>query len=1213
MGRREKPLDPDDGPVRSFAHGLRELRRAAGGPTYRAMATGSGYSAPTLSAAASGERLPSLPVALAYVTACGGDRELWEKRWHEAVSEDPVPVGGDDTAAPYPGLARYGREDRDHFFGRAELVAELLELTRRGPFAALVGASGSGKSSLLRAGLVPALQEEEGAVPAVIRILTPGPAPARTHRGLFTPGALLLVDQFEEVFTLCRDPAERSAFIALLTGPDTRAVIAVRADFYGRCAEHPALVAALKGAVLLVGPMTAEQLRSAVVGPASAGRLIVERALTARIVADVAGEPGGLPLMSHALLETWRRRRGRTLTEAAYEAIGGVQGAIAHTAEEVFAEFTEEEARAARALLLRLISPGDATEDTRRPAARAELVRDPASARVLERLVRARLLTVDDTSVNLAHEALITGWPRLRGWVGDDRELLRTHRRLTDAARMWAELGRDPGALYRGAQLETAREAFHVKHAGLTAEEGEFLDASVRASDAERLASARTARRLRGLTVTLSLLLCLAVIAGIAAWHQSGESGRRATEADARRLAGVADTMRVSDPYTATWLSLASWRIADLPETREALFAAAAQPDTDVYTPITPEFEPEDNTVWTRFGQDGTTLVRVGPDRTDRWDVGSEGPLEDLPGLGKHAKRIVDISPDARTVAVATPGGIRLRDLEAAGMGPAFGPGGEGVSGWFTPGGRVFASHTPGGGLQLWDTATGRELLGIADGSAELSRVQVSPDDRLLAYCPERGPLRLWDVRERRRLPTPWLGEAVPESGACVESELLFTPDSRALAFNSPTGIRSWEVRSGRERPRIETDGTPDMAFSSDGTHVATLTKETVQLWRTDAPDAPVLQVPAHGAALHDLRLDLAAGIIRYASGTEPGLTLRTIAFDAPTPTERERIPLTGAAFGPDGRTLATTRAGVLELRDADGKQRRRLPAPKSCDGCGPTIAFQPDGPRFAHLDAKNRVVVRNLYTGDAETTLPPRPGIDSLALSRGGRDVAVSRSSLSFKALDSADLRPGPGRGRWEQLRRSGDGRVLATAPDGSYFTEYRQLIDPRDGSARRVMRGQGAATAAAFSEDGRFMAMGDWEGRITLWDGEGRTLLAVLVPGERRGPASRPPALAFSPDSRTLAVGDAHGGVRLWDTASPRSQGSPLPRAGGPVLALSFVPGPGRQELRVTTPHVASRAYSLSARHAAGTICERIRTGLPEPEWEFYLPAVPYRPTCP
>lgn len=268
--------------------------------------------------------------------------------------------------------------------------------------------------------------------------------------GPVTGDTVVVVDQFEELFTLCHDPAERAEFIDLLLTGGARVVVAVRADFYGRCAEHRALADALRDATLLVGPMTRAQLREAVVGPATAERLIVERSLTARIVADVTDEPGGLPLMAHALREVWRRRRGRTLTVAAYEAVGGVQGAIAHTAEEVFTEFTADRARTARALLLRLVAPGDGTQDTRRPVARAELGASKETAIVLEQLLAARLLTAGTTTVELAHEALISSWPRLRGWIEEDRERLRLHRRLTDAARTWEELGRDPGALYRG-------------------------------------------------------------------------------------------------------------------------------------------------------------------------------------------------------------------------------------------------------------------------------------------------------------------------------------------------------------------------------------------------------------------------------------------------------------------------------------------------------------------------------------------------------------------------------------------------------------------------------------------------------------------------------------------------------------------------------------------------------------------------------------------
>jgi transcriptional regulator with XRE-family HTH domain len=531
VGRSEKPLDPDAGPVERFAHELRELRRGAGSPTYREMARRAGYSAPTLSSAAAGERMPSLPVALAYAAACGGRETEWELRWHELTEELAVlPVARDEVEPPpYRGLARFEAADGALFFGREQLVDDLAGLIRKNRFVALVGASGSGKSSLLRAGLVPALRSlaEEDGRPAGLRICTPGGTPLQTHGALLQPvegdaDTVLVVDQFEEVFTLCHDPVQRAEFIDGLLRPRSgdvgsrlRVVIAVRADFYGRCTEHSDLVEALNAATLLVGPMSSEQVRDAIVKPAKAGRLVVERALTSRMIADVAQEPGALPLMSHALLELWRRRQARTLTLDAYEAFGGVQGAVAHTAEEVFAGFTEAEL--ARAMLLRLITPGEEAPDTRRPADRAELVRSKDTESVLEALVRARLLTVDGTGVDLTHEALITAWPRLRAWVETDRELLRIQRRLTESAREWEQLERDPDALYRGARLLSARDAFMGADgpaADLTPLEREFLTTSLRSGRFVRpvLMMARRFVRSRWWLVFRLAMLCSAVI-----------------------------------------------------------------------------------------------------------------------------------------------------------------------------------------------------------------------------------------------------------------------------------------------------------------------------------------------------------------------------------------------------------------------------------------------------------------------------------------------------------------------------------------------------------------------------------------------------------------------------------------------------------------------------------------------------------------------------
>ena len=376
---------------------------------------------------------------------------------------------------------------------------------------AVVGASGSGKSSLVRAGLIPAFRRvRQGSV----AVMTPGSDPeAELGRSVGRrPPSLLVVDQFEEAFTLCPDEAGRGRFfdalIDLYEAGATSIVVALRADFYGRCAEHPRLAAALSAHQCLLGPMQTDELRRAIEGPAGGAGLRLETGLSDAMLADVEGEPGALPLLSHALYESWARRDGRVLTRAGYVAAGGVRGAIAHTAEEVFLGCSRQEQVLMRRMFFQLTELGETTEDTRRRVPLTELIPEgeggEEATAVLERLAGSRLLVVGDDSAEIAHEALIREWPRLRGWLAENREELRARRRLTTAARAWEEAGRDEADLYRGPRLAAAIEPAGEERQ-LSRVEREFLEASRDAQDrelAERSApgqaSARPARGRRG-------------------------------------------------------------------------------------------------------------------------------------------------------------------------------------------------------------------------------------------------------------------------------------------------------------------------------------------------------------------------------------------------------------------------------------------------------------------------------------------------------------------------------------------------------------------------------------------------------------------------------------------------------------------------------------------------------------------------------------------
>jgi class 3 adenylate cyclase/energy-coupling factor transporter ATP-binding protein EcfA2 len=467
-----------------------------------------------------------------------------------------------DVPCPYKGLRPFEPEDSELFFGREQLAEDLAARLTESGFLAVVGSSGSGKSSLVRAGVVPALQRGSGEK-LHTAIISPGAHPL-TQLDEARDTSLLVVDQFEEVFTLCNDEDERRAFIdALLdiAARRTRVVVALRADFYGHCATYPRLASALEERQALVGPMSEEELRRAIERPAEHAGLVLEPGVAEGILRDVVGQPGALPLLSHSLLETWKRRSGRMLTLIGYLQSGGVQGAIAQTAETVYHDaFSPEQQALARNVFMRLTELGEGTEDTRRRVSIAELVPRPEQEadvhEVLRTLGDARLVTIGEGTVEVAHEALIRHWPTLREWLDEDREGTLLHRRLTEAAQEWEALGRDPGALFRGSRLATTGDWATVHDPELNELEREFLTASRQASEHEAERQRRANRRLRILLAGVAAALVVALIAGSFAVVQRGRAQRSATVAQAGRLAAQSREVAAKHPDLALLLSL---------------------------------------------------------------------------------------------------------------------------------------------------------------------------------------------------------------------------------------------------------------------------------------------------------------------------------------------------------------------------------------------------------------------------------------------------------------------------------------------------------------------------------------------------------------------------------------------------------------------------------------------------------------------------------
>ncbi|MEV0195058.1 helix-turn-helix domain-containing protein [Nonomuraea sp. NPDC050691] len=1233
-GRRESPVDPAAGPVQSFASELRKLRQEAGGLTYRAMARSAGYSVTTLSQAAAGERLPSLPVVLAFAQACGGDVADWERRWQQVVDELARERADDDgCAGPYLGLAPYDIHDGGRFFGRERLVEELRELLLRRRFAAVFGPSGSGKSSLLRAGLVPAARAAGQSV-----ILTPGEHPMR-HADRLLAGEgegdsdrLVVVDQFEEVFTLCRDQGERGRFIDLLLDarqPHSRmtVVIAVRADFYGRCAEHRELTAALREATLLVGPMQREELREAIVRPAMAEGLTVERALTAEIVADVADEPGALPLMSHALREVWRRRTGKLLTLEAYESVGRVHGAISHTAEELYAGLSPAQARIARRILLRLINPGEQAQDTRRPAARAEL--DPYgeadTALVVEQLAGARLLTLHQDSVELAHEALIESWPRLRGWVDEGRDRLRAHRQLTEAAQAWQAHGRDAGLLYRGARLAVVDKLFVEpgERDDLTPLERDFVNASA-------ALARRTSRRRVAVSAVLVVLLVASMVAAGVAIRQAGLADDRLAEATAQLVARRASALRMSDPKLARRLSAAAWRIAQVPEARSELIDSMALPLVDVVT------APYDTTDLVHgLSVDGTRLAVFTPGPEDEpgvlriLDSATNKEVANTTWTGQPVRKLV-WGPDGRTLAVHDGTNAQLWAVGAGGLtdrGVAF-PRLDPVE--FSPDGR-FLIGVRKGMSEAWSVANRTRVL-----DQQVSAI--SPDGRLALVIPAGGKgatstpsasgdrtrsgrrVELWDVGKRRRLRAPWLPETATKG--------VFSPDGKHLAVSTDDGIRLWDISSGREAIRSLIPPAERVEFSPDGRFLAGVRDGGwVLLWRVDDGSLLMSASVFSGVVGADPIISPDARLLRVIGqyGTVNVLDI--------SPYTRPEVLAPGSdkrLFSPDGRFLVTAnrRKGRPEVRIWDVAVRRPVSGPLPVDDLPEKEAketayspvFSPDGRTLALSHPASPVVTlwdatngRNI--GALRVRRREAVGVLSVVFSPDGRTAAVvpvsaqrdDEEALDGLGLDDLELWDVRAR-RWIRTVAGAASDVLLFEPDGRRLlvdrsSKGRILVDTATGEIRRNSSDARAKGKILFI--GNKAAIGGTDGRLTFWDKE---LRKPLAPPQSADTTSINDLVPY-PRGQLLATVASEGqlGIQLWDWRGYQRIAAPISFNDQSMPAVGF----NRTALLVSSIDGSLREITVDPGTATAVICHR-DGGLSPAEWRQHIPELAYRKTC-
>ncbi|HEX6423864.1 MAG TPA: BTAD domain-containing putative transcriptional regulator, partial [Acidimicrobiales bacterium] len=548
------------------------------------------------------------------------------------LRQDPSLVA--DTALPEPsatcpylGLVPYDVADADGFFGRDADVAACLRRLAETRVLAVVGPSGSGKSSLVRAGVAATLDRDGRRVVVV----TPGnrPTDALTAVPTTGPAPVLVVDQCEEAVALCDDAGEQARFFAALAAHAERAplVVALRADRLGELSAHPVLARLIEPGVYLLGAMDEADLRAAIEGPAHQAGLLLEAGLVELLVQDVEGEPGALPLLSHALRTTWERREGRTLTVDGYRATGGIRGAVAQSAEALYDQVPPDRRPLVRDLLLRLVAPGPDGQPVRSRVPRRTVAPDATHDELVELLVSARLVTSDDGVVQLAHEALARAWPRLQGWLDEDVEGQRILRHLTGAADTWDTMDRPDSELYRGARLAQALDWRQRAGLALTPTEQAFLDAGQALADTERRAAeersrhqARQNRRLRALLAATAIFLVGALATGFVAVGQRDRAQEAGRVATARELTAAANANVDIDPERSILLALeaversrSAGGDAVRREAESALHRAVAASRIELHVPGTGgrlDWSP-DGTVFVTEGPDGSGIVDI--------------------------------------------------------------------------------------------------------------------------------------------------------------------------------------------------------------------------------------------------------------------------------------------------------------------------------------------------------------------------------------------------------------------------------------------------------------------------------------------------------------------------------------------------------------------------------------------------------------------------
>lgn len=1116
-------------------------------------------------------------------------------------AEDRVAVPED--RCPWPGLAAYDVGDGDWFAGRERLVAELLARIAASTCVMVLGASGSGKSSLLRAGLIAALADDQlpGSAGWDVVMMRPGPHPMReltqqvldsrrpdvgetlerllrNAEGAAENRTLLVVDQLEEVWTACSEESERRAFLdtlaAVLAAPASRTsvVVAIRADYLDRLADHPQLAHVVGEETVLVGAPTADDVRRVVERPAQRAGLELDAGLVDAIVEDAGQEPGALPLLSTALAQLWQLRSGRRVTLAHYVHLGGVEGAISHLAEAAWDRLDDGQREVTRPVLLRLAGPGEGDQVTRRRVPVAELLGLdlPHVADVVESLTSARLLSRSEDHVEVAHEALFREWPRLRGWLAEDAAGRAVQRRLAVAAQEWESEDRESTMLWRGSRLEAGLEVARIRPDEVTSVERAFLTAGRDAVEAARAAAERQVvterrqnRRLRGLLVGVAALLAVALLAAVLALVARERASEAATEAEAKRLA--ASALSIEYPDLALLAAVEATRLERSPETYGALLTLLArQPD------VVTAFRTEERFLRSASTPDGTTVfVSENEPVLRALDAETGEQLwvrEDLSGqVGRIAP-----SPDGRHLAVTVLSGplsgvelldaqdgrrvwrIEGEDAVRFARDPQPSPLWFGL-GWSDRGQVVFANDQH---VFIADR-TGRLVDAVPWGRPvrDTQSLLVLPGDAVSTGSSEAGP------GARVVLETG-------ESTALEEDTYVAAaaPDGRQVVLVSGTmGEQEFQLADRRTlRPRGRAWPTQGdlraVEFAPDGSSFAVALDENVLL-RDPETGSAVRELAGHSGAVMGMTFAGPDHDLLWTAGRDG----RAVAFDTSgrrgviAATDIPDAPHTGERAGGTAAWVEfeEVEANRIVIRSAAASRGQPVSMGNLADCiCQPSGSdVTPDGSIVAagivHFGNEGPDPSRgHVITWDADARTvraviaTPWPVLGVGATPDGDR--LVVSGSRGWGVLDARTLEL---RGRWYELDEAplvgGDGSALVeVSPDSQRAALLRGteivLVDVATGAVRARARPDPGADLFSldWTGDSSELAVGSVGGWLQVFDGGD---LAPVSP-RRLITGGFVIDVEISPDGQTAATMGSDGDVTLWDTRTWRPYGLPV-----------------------------------------------------------------------